>query len=94
VIGYTGQGAREYWDAPNFLEIQQGDLRSFVAASAQAAQEIDGVRLTYADLAPGIASLAERFSPSAEAASLRVILGYIEGCFASAPAAASVPELV
>jgi len=27
VIGYTGQGALEYWDAPNFQEIHQGRLK-------------------------------------------------------------------
>jgi len=94
VIGYTGQGALEYWDAPNFREIHQGDIRGFVTEAAHAAGEIDALRLTRADLAPGIDRLAERFSPAAEAANLRGMLGRIERCFAGAPAGAPVAELV
>jgi hypothetical protein len=77
VIGYTGQGAREYWDAPNFQDIQQGEIGCFVRAAAQAAWDMDARRLTEADLAPGIERLVERFSPAAEAANLRIILGHI-----------------
>jgi hypothetical protein len=94
VIGYTGQGAREYWDAPNFQEIQQGEIGRFVIAAAQAARDMDAQRLTYADLAPGIDGLVERFSPAAEAANLRVILSHIERCFACPPAGARTAELV
>jgi hypothetical protein len=94
VIGYTGQGALEYWDAPNFQEIHQGDIRGFVTAATHAACEIDALRLTRADLAPGIDRLAERFSAAAEAANLRVVLGRMERCFASVPAGAPVAELV
>jgi hypothetical protein len=94
VIGYTGQGAFEYWDPPNFQEIHQGDIRGFVTAAAHAAREIDALRLTRADLAPGIDRLAGRFSPAAEAANLRLLHGRIERCFATAPAGAPVGELV
>jgi hypothetical protein len=94
VIGYTGQGALEYWDAPNFQEIHQGDIRGFVTAAAHAAREIDALRLTRADLAPGIDRLAERFSPAAEAANLRLLHDRIERCFAGAQAGALVAELV
>jgi hypothetical protein len=94
VIGYTGQGALEYWDAPNFQEIHQGDIRGFVTAAAHAAREIDALRLTRADLAPGIDRLAERFSPAAEAANLRLLHDRIERCFAAAQAGAPVAELV
>jgi hypothetical protein len=94
VIGYTGQGAQEYWDAPNFQEIHQGDIRGFVAAATHAAREIDALRLTRADLAPGIDRLAERFSPAAEAANLRMVLSRMERCFEGAPVGAPIAELV
>lgn len=94
VIGYTGQGAREYWDEPNFREIQQGDLRSFVATVVHAVRDIDERRLTYADLLPGIASIVERFSASAETANLKLMLDRIENCFTSASVPAPVLELV
>jgi hypothetical protein len=94
VIGYTGQGAREYWDAPNFQHVQQGEIACFVMAAAQAARDIDAQRLTDADLVPGMDSLAQRFSPAAESANLQLVLGLVERCFASAPAGARVAELV
>ncbi len=85
VIGYTGQGAREYWDKPNFQEIHQGDIRGFVGAVIQAAQSIDTQRLTHAHLAPGIAQLAVRFSLAAEMASLHTLLSRIECCLIQPP---------
>jgi hypothetical protein len=92
VIGYTGQGGREYWDAPNFQEIHHGDIQGFVMAASQAARDIDSRRLTRADLTPGIDRLAERFSVAAETENLRVLLGAIERCFASGPARKPVAE--
>jgi hypothetical protein len=94
VIGYTGQGAREYWERPNFQEIHQGDIRDFVASALRGTRDIDASRLTHADLAPGIARLAKQFSHAAEAATLRALLGRIDGCFGSSQARASVAELV
>jgi len=94
VIGYTGQGAREYWDPPNFQHVQQGEIACFVMAAAKAAEDMDGQRLTDADLAPGIGSLVERFSLAAEAANLREILGHIDRCFGCAPVGARVADLV
>jgi hypothetical protein len=94
VVGYTGQGAAEYWDAPNFREIHQGDIRGFVGAAAEAAREVHDLRVTRADLAPGIERLTERFSPAAEAANLLEMLGCIEGCFGRAPIGPFVGELV
>jgi hypothetical protein len=88
VIGYTGQGASEYWDAPNFQEIHQGDIRGFVTAACRAVSEIDARNLTPADLQPGIELLAARFSHDAEAANLRMLLDRIELCFTPEQAAA------
>ena len=41
VIGYTGQGAREYFNSPNFIEIQNGDFKSFFKAVVSSMSEID-----------------------------------------------------
>jgi len=81
VIGYTGQGASEYWDAPNFQEIYQGDVHSFVRTVHRAALAIDAQCITHDDLAPGIDRLAKSFSPASEAINLRMLLGRIERCF-------------
>jgi hypothetical protein len=82
VIGYTGQGAREYWKVPNFQEIQQGDIISFVKAASQAAHKIEAGKLALPSLLQAAARLAERFSPAAEAASLNGVLKRITACFA------------
>jgi glycosyltransferase involved in cell wall biosynthesis len=92
VIGYTGQGAREYWHAPNFQEINQGDIQGFVNTTLEAAKSIDLKRLTYANLASGIDHLAARFSIAAETANMRTLLGRIERCFMSPPASVA-PEI-
>lgn len=85
VIGYTGQGAREFWDEPNFQEIHQGDIQGFVGAALRAVESIEAQRLTLAHLAPGIGRLAERFSLAAETTNLHALLGRIERCFTRAP---------
>lgn len=73
VVGYTGQAGREYWRAPNFRAVEQGDIAGFVAATVAAARAIDEGRLDLARLRPGIADLAARFSAEAEETRLAVI---------------------
>lgn len=94
VIGYTGQGGREYWRKPNFQEIAQGDIRGFVAAVCEAVRRIDTKRMTYDDLAPGIRMLTKKYSLAAERENLRTLLGRIRNCFETAPRGASIVEAV
>lgn len=89
VIGYTGQGAREYWYPPNFLEINQGDIHGFVEAVYRAARQIDARQLSPEDLLPGIARLTQRFSLATETTNLRALLARIERCFEVCPASTS-----
>ena len=89
VIGYTGQGASEYWDAPNFQEIHQGDIQSFVGAAIAAARRFDAGEMTGEHLAPVIAGLADRFSLATETTNLQALLGDIDRCFLEPPASAT-----
>lgn len=41
VIGYTGEGAKEYWDTEIFTEIYSGDIKAFVKAVLNKIDEID-----------------------------------------------------
>lgn len=41
VIGYTGQGGKEYWNRPIFNEIQTGDISGFLDATLNKVQEIE-----------------------------------------------------
>jgi hypothetical protein len=73
VIGYTGQGGAQYWAEPNFRLVAQGDIFGFVDAARSAANQIEAGLFGPDVLAPGIAKLADEFSPAAEAESLRMI---------------------
>ncbi len=41
VVGYTGQGGKEYWNRPVFTEIHSGDIVSFFNASCNIVDSID-----------------------------------------------------
>ena len=49
VIGYTGEGGKDYWKQPIFTEVYFGDIRDFVKKVIKKISEIDkkkGLRLT------------------------------------------------
>jgi glycosyltransferase involved in cell wall biosynthesis len=64
VIGYTGEGAKEYWDREIFTEIHSGDIRSFVNAVMSKIAEIDGS--PYVANTNAIDRLANRYSTRVE----------------------------
>ena len=41
VIGYDGQGGKEYWHEPNFTRIEQGDIQGFVNKIMKRISKID-----------------------------------------------------
>lgn len=41
VIGYTGEGAKEYWKLPIFSEVYCGDIRDFVEKILKKVQELE-----------------------------------------------------
>ena len=41
VIGYTGQGGKEYWNRPIFNEIQTGDISGFIDSTLQKVNAIE-----------------------------------------------------
>jgi hypothetical protein len=85
VIGYTGQGAREYWASPNFHEIQQGDIIGFVDAVAHAARDFERGLIDRSALQAGSQALATRFSAEAEKAGLGRLAVRIATLLAAAP---------
>ena len=80
VIGYTGQGGAEYWEAPNFRPIAQGDIFGFVDAAQSAANQIKAGLFGPDILSLGIAKLASRFSAKVEAESLWMMSRRIAEC--------------
>ena len=77
VIGYTGQGGAEYWDAPNFHPVEHGNIAGFVRTVQSAAAQIETGMFRRELLWPGMTRLAQRFSPQTEAALLRAMAGRI-----------------
>ncbi len=92
VVGYTGQGAKEYWEPPIFREIEQGDVLSFVQSVAGTAHALDDGSICRADAAPACRALAERYSVAAERASLVELLRRIDAVFAPVTDGASHRE--
>ena len=80
VIGYTGQGSKEYWAAPNFQVIEPGNILGFVAAVLAAAAQIDAGGFARDVLWPGIAQLAGRVSSDAQAMRLAALSARIAAC--------------
>lgn len=60
VIGYTGEGNKEYFDLPCFEEVMSGDLKTFVEKLLIAVERFDGQQYHIDQSA--IAHLTERFS--------------------------------
>lgn len=79
VIGYTGQGAREYWTKPNFEEVHQGDIMTFVKLVCRRVRDLEAGKACVGHLSPGIERLRREFSLDAEKANLSAIYSRIAG---------------
>jgi hypothetical protein len=79
VIGYHGQGGREYWKRPNFIEVNQGDLQGFIFEILDKIQEINSGQLDIVGLNSGIELLHHYFSPELELEFLQNLIGRIGG---------------
>jgi hypothetical protein len=66
VIGYHGQGGREYWNRPNFIEIDQGDVQRFIFEINDTIAEIVSGQLDLETLNSGIERLGEQFAIEVE----------------------------
>ncbi len=75
VIGYTGEGAKEYWDKEIFTEIYSGDIRAFVNAVMKKIDEIDSSPDVIHTAA--IKNLANRYSAPVELADMQFVSGKV-----------------
>lgn len=62
VLGYHGNGGKEYWLAPNFTEINVCDIQSFCCKVISKVNEIEMSPYIFESLKPGIECLHEKFS--------------------------------
>lgn len=72
VIGYTGEGGKEYWDPELFTEIHSGDIKSFVRNILNKVAELDAFG-SVADHSVAIQNLANRYSRSNERLSMQSV---------------------
>jgi hypothetical protein len=97
VVGYTGQGSREYFSAPIFREVPNGDFRLFVSEVQSAIRDVThGIQASAAFLRQR-AALAAAHSATNEAAHVCAFarLARSRLCPASSPQiAAEIDELV
>lgn len=65
VIGYTGEGGKEYWCAPIFSEIMMGDIKGFVKEAMSEVNKFDTNNGFIVDL-KAIKTLADLYSKERE----------------------------
>jgi hypothetical protein len=66
VIGYHGEGGREYWTRPSFREVGVGDLQGFVLEVKEAVAEIESGQLEVDKINQTINTLSHFFSAKNE----------------------------
>lgn len=71
VIGYTGEGAKEYWNPEIFTEIHCGDIKAFVKAVLTKIDELDNSQ--YIPQSAAIKNLAFKYSTQIELTDMRFI---------------------
>lgn len=71
VIGYTGEGAKEYWDGEIFTEIHSGDIRAFVNAVLDKIDEIE--RSPSVIHTAAMSDLAKRYSVEIVRADMQLV---------------------
>ena len=69
VIGYTGEGGKEYWKPPIFTEIYSGDIKKFVNEILAKIEQLDATGLG-TDFNASRTELANKYSEAAEKQSL------------------------
>lgn len=77
VIGYTGEGGKEYWDNDIFTEIHSGDIKAFVKAVLQKIDEID--RSPSITHTAAIRNVADKFSVKLELADMHFVAQKVIG---------------
>jgi glycosyltransferase involved in cell wall biosynthesis len=78
VIGYHGQGGREYWAKPNFLEVEQGDIQEFVRKVIEVIHKFESNSLDLDAVNSSIEVIRDNFSYSNEIGLLKNLIAHIQ----------------
>ena len=82
VIGYTGEGGKEYWDQPIFSEIMMGDIKGFVKEIISEIKKFD-TNTGYRANEVAIRKLADMYSKERETEDIIKLSETIKEVFAS-----------
>ncbi len=82
VVGYTGQGAKEYFHQPIFREVINGDYRTYVASVLQAIADVEARLPAAGEFQRQRGELKHRYSGETELAHLLKFAERAEQCFA------------
>lgn len=81
VIGYTGEGAKEYWQAPIFTEVATGDIRDYTEQILAKIGDLDSHKNELETSA--IQALSLRYSSSNENKSLAIFVKKVQQLLAT-----------
>lgn len=81
VVGYTGQGAREYFKKPNLIAVQNGDFRNFTLKVADAIKAVDAGLLDTEGFQEGRALLVKKYGRENEQRQLEAFVKRVEMAF-------------
>lgn len=81
VVGYTGEGAKEYWQPPIFSEVHCGDIRAYVKEVLSKISALESGQLTQ-EFAKTREYLANRYSKEAEVRSIDTFIQQVESLMA------------
>jgi glycosyltransferase involved in cell wall biosynthesis len=66
VVGYHGNGGKEYWSTPNFINVNVGEISDFSRQVLCLVKQIESINFALDELHPGIKELVEKFSVDEE----------------------------
>ncbi len=78
VVGYTGQGAREYFEPPIFKTIESGNIHAFVLAMIATIAEIELGSLEQAEFSAQLSALKSHYSVEKQREQLRVFADRVQ----------------
>ena len=81
VVGYTGQGAREYFKKPNLIAVQNCDLKNFTLKAADAIKVVDAGLLDTEGFQKGRALLTEKYGRENERRQLEAFVKRVKMTF-------------
>ena len=81
VVGYTGQGAREYFKKPNLIAVQNGDSKNFTLKTADAIRAVDAGLLDTEEFQKNRVLLVEKYGRENERCQLEAFVKRVEMTF-------------